>query len=227
MDGSADLRARLRAVVAQRMETDPAHDLAHLDRVWVNAQAIADDQTDMPVLLAASYLHDLVNLSKDDPERHLASRRSARESEPILAKLGYFPDQIRAIQHAIEAHSFSANITPESPEACILRDADRLDALGAIGIARNFSVSGALGRSLYDPADPFAAHRPLDDLTYSLDHWKVKLLSLPADMMTEGGKAVAQIRVQRMIRFLEEFSEEIGNALPADWISDEPLIFPK
>ena len=220
MDGSADLRARLRAVVAQRMETDPAHDLAHLDRVWVNAQAIADDQTDMPVLLAASYLHDLVNLSKDDPERHLASRRSAEESEPILNKLGYIKDQIRAIQHAIEAHSFSANIAPTSPEACILRDADRLDALGAIGVARNFSVSGALGRALYDPADPFAANRPLDDLTYSLDHWKVKLLALPGDMLTDGGKAVARVRVQRMIRFLEEFSEEIGSVLPSNWVNE-------
>ena len=217
MDGSADLRSRLRAVVAQRMETDPAHDLAHLDRVWVNAQAIADDQTDMPVLLAASYLHDLVNLSKDDPDRHLASRRSAEESEPILGKLGYSPDQIRAIRHAIEAHSFSANITPETSEACILRDADRLDALGAIGIARNFSVSGALGRSLYDPADPFAAHRQLDDLAFSIDHWKVKLLALPKDMLTEGGAALARKRTQRMIRFLEEFAEEIGHSLPAEW----------
>ncbi|WP_170515583.1 HD domain-containing protein [Ruegeria atlantica] len=217
MDGSADLRARLRAIVAQRMETDPAHDLAHLDRVWVNAQAIADDQTDMPVLLAASYLHDLVNLSKDDPDRHLASRQSAQESEPILGKLGYGPDQIRAIQHAIEAHSFSANITPVSPEACILRDADRLDALGAIGIARNFSVSGALGRALYDPADPFAANRSLDDLTYSLDHWKVKLLGLPSDMLTEGGKTLARQRIELMIRFLEDFADEIGQSLPADW----------
>ncbi|MES0825646.1 HD domain-containing protein [Ruegeria sp. SCP11] len=220
MDGSADLRSRLRAVVAQRMETDPAHDLAHLDRVWVNAQAIADEQTDMPVLLAACYLHDLVNLSKDDPDRHLASRQSAQESDPILDKLGYSSDQIRAIQHAIEAHSFSANITPATPEACILRDADRLDALGAIGVARNFSVSGALGRALYDPADPFAADRPLDDLTYSLDHWKVKLLSLPTDMLTEGGRVIAQTRVQRMIRFLEEFSEEIGSALPSDWVNE-------
>ncbi|MCA0929787.1 HD domain-containing protein [Ruegeria profundi] len=219
MDGSADLRSRLRAVVAQRMETDPAHDLAHLDRVWVNAQAIADAQTNLPVLLAASYLHDLVNLPKDDPQRHLASRRSAIDSEPILSKFGYSADQIHAIQHAIEAHSFSANIMPVSPEACILRDADRLDALGAIGIARNFSVSGALGRALYDPADPFAANRGLDDLTYSLDHWKVKLLALPGDMLTEGGRAIAQRRVQRMIRFLEEFSEEIGTALPADWIT--------
>lgn len=217
MDGSADLRTRLRAVVAQRMETDPAHDLAHLDRVWVNAQAIANDQTDMPVLLAAAYLHDLVNLAKDDPDRHLASGRSAEESESILLNLGYSAGQIHAIKHAIEAHSFSANIKPETPEACILRDADRLDALGAIGVARNFSVSGALGRSLYDPADPFAANRPLDDLHFSIDHWKVKLLGLPGDMLTEGGKEIAQRRITRMIRFLEEFAQEIGSPLPTDW----------
>ncbi|WP_298851559.1 HD domain-containing protein [uncultured Ruegeria sp.] len=219
MDGSADLRARLRAVVAHRMETDPAHDLAHLDRVWTNAKAIADDQTEMLVLLAASYLHDLVNLAKDDPDRHLASRRSATESEPILVEFGYSTDQVRAIQHAIEAHSFSANIAPETDEARILRDADRLDALGAIGIARNFSVSGALGRTLYDPADPFAQNRPLDDLYFSLDHWKVKLLRLPGDMLTETGRRIAEQRTARMIRFLEEFAEEIGSSLPQSWVN--------
>lgn len=219
MDGSADLRARLRAVVAQRMETDPAHDLAHLDRVWVNAQAIADDAADRSVLLAASYLHDLVNLPKDDPDRHLASRRSATESEPVLVGLGFNEQLVRAIQHAIEAHSFSANITPETDEARILRDADRLDALGAIGVARNFSVSGALGRTLYDPADPFAENRPLDDLHFSIDHWKVKLLSLPDDMLTETGKQIASLRIRRMIRFLEEFAEEIGGDLPHSWVT--------
>lgn len=219
MDGSADLRSRLRGIVAQLMETDPAHDLAHLDRVWVNAQAIGDDQTDMPVLLAASYLHDLVNLPKDDPDRHFASRKSAAESEPILCDLGYNSDQIQAIRHAIEAHSFSANITPETAEARILRDADRLDALGAIGIARNFSVSGALGRTLYDAADPFARSRPLDDLHFSLDHWKVKLLGLPSDMLTETGKQIAEQRTARMIRFLEDFAEEIGSPLPQTWVT--------
>ncbi|NOD48696.1 MULTISPECIES: HD domain-containing protein [unclassified Ruegeria] len=220
MDGSADLRTRLRAVVAHRMETDPAHDLAHLDRVWTNAQAIADDQTDMSVLLAASYLHDLVNLPKDDPDRYLASRKSAMESEPILQDLGYNSNQIRAIQHAIEAHSFSADITPKTAEARVLRDADRLDALGAIGIARNFSVSGALGRTLYDAADPFAQNRPLDDLHFSLDHWKVKLLGLPGDMLTQTGRQIAEQRTTRMIRFLEEFGEEIGNSLPQSWVND-------
>ncbi|WP_299640291.1 HD domain-containing protein [uncultured Ruegeria sp.] len=219
MDGSADLRARLRAVVAHRMETDPAHDLAHLDRVWTNAQAIANDQADMSVLLAASYLHDLVNLPKDDPNRHLASRRSAMESEPILGEIGFNTAQVHAIQHAIEAHSFSANIPPETIEASILRDADRLDALGAIGIARNFSVSGAWGRTLYDPTDPFAQNRPLDDLHFSLDHWKVKLLRLPGDMLTETGRLIAEQRTARMIRFLGDFAEEIGCSLPQSWVN--------
>ncbi|NVO56050.1 HD domain-containing protein [Rhodobacteraceae bacterium B1Z28] len=217
MDRLADLSDRLRAVVSQRMATDPAHDLAHLDRVWVNAQAIADDRTDMPVLLAASYLHDLVNLPKDDPHRHLASRKSASEAESILAELGYDAIQIQAVGHAITAHSFSANIPPETTEARILRDADRLDALGAIGIARTFSVSGALGRALYDPADPFAERRPLDDLHFSIDHWKVKLLNLPHEMLTDTGKQIATRRAERMISFLDDFAEEIGNPLPQTW----------
>ena len=201
------------------METDPAHDLAHLDRVWVNAQAIAGDQTDSPVLTAACYLHDLINLPKDSADRHLASRHSATESEPILLKLGFSPARIKATQHAIEAHSYSANIPPETLEARILRDADRLDALGAIGIARTFSVSGALDRVLYDPADPFADARPLDDLRFSLDHWKVKLLNLPDEMLTDAGRQIARQRAGRMIRFLEEFGEEIGHVVPDHWKS--------
>ncbi len=217
VDILADLRTRLRGIVARRMQTDPAHDLAHLDRVWRNAQAIADDQTDMAVLLAASYLHDLINLPKNDPYRHLASRQSARESEPILRELGFSDGQIQATQHAIEAHSFSANIPPRTPEARILRDADRLDALGAIGIARTFAVAGALGRDLYDPEDPFAVSRDLDDLNFSIDHWKVKLLSLPDDMLTEAGQALAQERRAQMLEFLGALADEIGHPVPAPW----------
>lgn len=215
---SADLRTRLRDIVAQRMETDPAHDMAHLDRVWRNAQAIADDQADMSVLLAASYLHDLVNLPKNHPDRHLASRRSAEESEPILGELGFSHDGIKATKHAIAAHSFSAQIPPETPEARILRDADRLDALGAVGIARAFVVGGSLGRHLYNAADPFARGRELDDLQFSLDHWKVKLLELPKDMLTEKGRLLARERANRMIRYLREFSDEIGCDLPDSWV---------
>lgn len=203
------------------MATDPAHDLAHLDRVWVNVQAIADEQANLRVLMAASYLHDLVNLPKNDPDRHLASRHSADQAAPILRDLGFTPAEIDATQHAIAAHSFSAQIPPDTPEAKILRDADRLDALGAVGIARTFAVAGALGRALYDPSDPFAEHRPLDDLQFSIDHWRVKLLALPEDMLTERGRALAQERAGRMLRFLEEFAGEIGAIIPPDWALDQ------
>ncbi|SDE31347.1 uncharacterized protein SAMN04488239_11720 [Ruegeria marina] len=200
------------------MVTDPAHDLAHLDRVWVNVQAIAGPGADRDVLLAASYLHDLVNLPKNAPDRHTASRRSAEAAEPLLRELGFDAMRIAATRHAIVAHSFSAGIPPETEEARILRDADRLDALGAIGIARNFSVSGSLGRALYDPADPFCEHRAPDDTLYSLDHWRVKLLALPQGMLTTKGRVLAEARIALMLRFLDDFAAEIGTPLPVGWI---------
>ena len=215
----ANLRTWLRGIVAQRMQADPAHDLAHLDRVWRNAQAIADDQADMRVLMAACYLHDLVNLPKNDPNRHLASRKSAQMSESILDDLGFDAPSIHATQHAIEAHSYSANIPPRSPEARILRDADRLDALGAIGIARCFTVAGALDRTLYDLDDPFAENRNLDDLTFAIDHWKIKLLDLPSGMLTQSGRDLATARVSVMLGYLEALAEEIGRPVPDHWKS--------
>ncbi len=198
------------------MAQDPAHDIAHLDRVWSNARTISEDAGNR-VLLAASYLHDLVNLPKGDSMRHLASRRSAEAAGPILSGLGFQAAEIDATCHAIEAHSFSAGITPDTDEARILRDADRLDALGAIGIARCFSVSGSLGRPLYEPDDPFAAGRDPDDRTWTLDHFRVKLLRLPQDMLTERGREMARERATRMIAYLDALAGEIGTQLPADW----------
>ncbi len=203
------------------MAQDSAHDLAHLDRVWANAQAIADGEggADMVVLCAAAYLHDLVNLPKDAPDRAQASMRSAQAAAPHLATLGMTPDRITATQHAIAAHSFSAGIPPETPEARILRDADRLDALGAIGIARAFAVSGALDRALYHANDPFAATRTPDDQSFSLDHWPAKLLRLPDGMSTETGRRIAQARVATMLRFARDLAAEIGHA-PNGWAAD-------
>ncbi|MFT7595872.1 MAG: hypothetical protein ACI8R4_003204 [Paracoccaceae bacterium] len=212
------LRDQLRMVVQEHMALDPAHDLAHLDRVWRNAQAItvADRKGDLQVLLAASYLHDLVNLPKDHPNRALASAQSADAAGPILAGLGFTPDQIKNTQHAITAHSYSAGIPPETPEAMILRDADRLDALGAIGIARTFVVAGALGLPLYDPNDPHAQQRPLDDNRFAIDHWQVKLLKLPDGMLTPTGCDMAQQRVRVMLDYLATLSAELGTEMPAN-----------
>lgn len=208
-----DLRQRLRAVAGAAMAQDSAHDLAHLDRVWANAQAIAEGEggADTPILCAAAYLHDLVNLPKDAPDRARASAMSASAARPHLQALGFGPDRVAAVQHAIEAHSFSAGITPETHEARILRDADRLDALGAIGVARAFAVSGALDRALYHPGDPFAATRVPDDGTFALDHWPAKLLRLPDGMTTATGQRIARDRIAVMLRFARDLADEIGH----------------
>ncbi|SDO89323.1 uncharacterized protein SAMN05216196_11254 [Lutimaribacter pacificus] len=212
------LRQKVRAIAATGMAQDSAHDLAHLDRVWANAQAIAAGEggADMDVLCAAAYLHDLVNLPKDAPDRAQASTLSARAAGPHLQTLGFDAQRIAAAQHAIAAHSFSAGIAPETPEACILRDADRLDALGAIGIARAFAVSGALDRALYDPGDPFAATRAPDDQSFALDHWPAKLLRLPDGMTTATGRRLARARIATMLRFARDLADEIGHA-PDGW----------
>lgn len=210
------LRVTLRHCVHSKMQQDPAHDLSHLDRVWINAQTIADslDTIDRHVLLGAAYLHDLVNLPKDAPNRHMASTLSANAAVPILRDLGFSPAKITATEHAIISHSFSAAIPPETIEAKILRDADRLDALGAIGIARTFVVAGATGRALYDPADPFATNRALDDQIWAIDHWQAKLLRLPNDMLTAKGREIAQGRARIMLDYLAQLSDEIAVPFP-------------
>jgi uncharacterized protein len=205
------LRKALRQSAQQQMQQDPAHDLAHLDRVWINAQLIANsfDGVNLRVLLGAAYLHDLVNLPKDAPNRCQASALSAKAAAPILRGLGFSTAEIDAAGNAITAHSFSAKIPPESIEAEILRDADRLDALGAIGIARTFVVAGATGRALYDPADPFATNRALDDQIWAIDHWQAKLLQLPNDMLTTKGCEIAEMRAHIMLDYLSQLSDEI------------------
>lgn len=213
------LRAALREDVAERMATDAAHDLAHLDRVWANCKEIAagENAPDMRVLLAAAYLHDLVNLPKNDPIRDQASRLAAEEVGPVLARLGFSPAETAEVQHAIQTHSFSAGLEPESPEARILQDADRLDAIGAIGIARTFAVAGALKLALYDPQDPFAERRDLNDRRWALDHWPVKLFRLPETMTTTAGQTIAHARVADMRHFAEGLAQEIGVPLPDSW----------
>ncbi|MCK0103461.1 HD domain-containing protein [Pseudohalocynthiibacter aestuariivivens] len=215
----ADLHQQFRRIVADHMANDAAHDLAHLDRVWRNCQQIAEGEGVVAgsTLLAAAYFHDLVNLPKDDPNRVGASTMSADAAEGLLAPFSFSEEGIATIRHAIEAHSYFANIPARNIEAKILRDADRLDALGAIGIARAFAVAGSLGRELYNPTDPFPTIRALDDLRFSIDHWAAKLLKLPRKMSTDTARKLATERAAIMCRFLENLANEIGHKLPENW----------
>lgn len=191
---------------------DPAHDLAHFKRVVAAAKKLcAEENAQLEVVLPAAWLHDFINVPKDDPRRSQASRLSAAAATQFLREAGYPQDHLPAISHAIEAHSFSAQITPETLEARIVQDADRLDGLGAIGVARCFAVAGLLKRRIYDPQDPFAEGRPLDDLKNTIDHFYVKLFKTAETLQTEAGRAEGKRRAEYMRDFLKELGREIGS----------------
>lgn len=196
-------------------QTDAAHDVAHFRRVWRTAQHLMEGlDVDELVILTACYFHDIVSLAKNDPQRSLASRMAAEKTTAILrADFPHFPEErYPAVRHAIEAHSYSAGIAPQTPEAKIVQDADRLEALGAIGLARVFAVAGSLGVALFDSRDPFADGRELNDKRYALDHFRTKLLTLPATMQTEKGRALAQHNADYLVQFMAKISAELqGN----------------
>jgi uncharacterized protein len=195
--------------VAERL--DGSHDVSHLHRVWSNVCAIRDKEGgDHQVLLAATLLHDCVSVEKNSPFRSSASRLAAAKATELLAEMGWDEERTQAVAHAIESHSYSANITPTSLEAKILQDADRLDALGMVGVARLFYVSGRMGSHLYDPADPQAQQRDLDDKRFAVDHFTTKIFTLAQGFQTATGRHMAQVRHARAERFLREFMEEIG-----------------
>jgi uncharacterized protein len=211
------LASKLEAALADAdTGADGSHDLHHARRVWTNAREISRrESAGRPdILIAAAYLHDLVNVPKDDPARSQASRLSAEAAGPILLRLGFDEEDAAAIRHAIIAHSFSAGIKPQTVEAEILQDADRLESLGALGIARTFYIAGLMKSQMFDGADPFALDRNLDDKACCVDHFAVKLLRLPETMCTAAGKTMAQDRAAFMRRFLEQLGLEIGQPCP-------------
>lgn len=199
---------------------DKAHDVAHLTRVWHSAQRImVGTGADELVVLAGCYFHDIVNLPKNHPERHLASAQAASETRRALQQVFTdFPaDKIEAVAHAVHAHSFSAGVTAETLEAKIVQDADRLESLGAIGLARVFYVSGALGRSLFDSRDPLGRDRPLDDAEWALDHFQKKLLKLPETMQTAEGRRLAEFNARFLVTYMAKLCAELnGNFCALD-----------
>ena len=199
---------------------DAAHDLCHFRRVWATAQKLAaDDDVDMLVILTACYFHDIVTLAKNHPQRQRSSILAAEETRRLLREeFAQFPaEKIEAVCHAIAAHSFSAQIAPLTTEAKIVQDADRLEALGAIGLARVFAVSGALNNILFDADDPFADRRELDDKKYALDHFQCKLLRLPETMQTEKGRAMALHNARFLVQYMAKLSAELrGDSMSLD-----------
>lgn len=220
-DGALLIAIRHAATAAVH-DADGAHDVAHLQRVVRNARTLAavEQQQGRPVdtfvVEAAGWLHDLVQVPKHLAAPGESARRSAEDAAVLLSDLGVDDVRVQHVCSAIETHSFSGGRTPETLEAALVQDADRLDALGAIGLARLWVTGQAMGAGLYEPTDPAAAQRELDDRRWSLDHIVRKLRKLPGLMQTAAGRAAAEERQQVVEVFRLQMLRELGVAGSGD-----------
>jgi len=207
---SEDWQSRLIAIAVADKQNDGAHDIQHLNRVWNLAQRLLAEYpaADALVVQAACYLHDLVNLPKNHVDRAQASKLAARCACEELVRIGFSAEKLHAVAHAIEAHSFSAAIVPTTVEAMIVQDADRLDALGAVGLARLFYTAGRMGSAVAHPTDPLGLHRALDDRQFALDHIEIKLATLPSNMQTAAARKIGEERLQILRTFCANFVAE-------------------
>lgn len=189
---------------------DPAHDLTHVSRVLMNAISIGEREgADLQVLYFASLLHDAGSGSKYSEESVDEEERHQRDAEEFMLARGLDEDVISQVLYAVSVHRYSKGISPETLEAKILQDADRLDALGAVGIARVFMTGGSIGRGFYNPADPFCTSREPDDSRWNLDHFFRKLLKLESGMHTKAAREIARRRSEVLRNYLSELKSEI------------------
>ncbi len=171
------------------------HDWFHTQRVMAMSREIArQENCRLDIVLAAALLHDVA----DHKFGYTPESRGALLRQLMSAFPADFQD---AVIEVVESISFSQGVPCRESlrkESDAVKDADRLDALGAIGIARTFAYGGKMGRPIYDPADP----------TNSLQHFDDKLLHLAEDMRTETGKALAAKRHEFLCQFKEQFLQE-------------------
>ena len=200
----------LKHEVIKIMDNDPAHDFEHVMRVYSNAKKISkEEKANQKLVLSAALLHDIVSYPKSSKRSKFSSIDSAKKSKLILKKYDFTTEEIIIVFDAIVDHSFSQNKIPQTLEGKILQDADRLDALGSIGIARVFATSGSLNRPFYNIDDPFCAKRNPDDNLWAVDHFFNKLLKLEFMMNTKSGKIEAKQRTKVLKEFLKQLKNEI------------------
>lgn len=202
---------KLKIQVQKKMrKNDPAHDFEHTMRVYKNAQKLArKEKADLKLVLAAALLHDIVSFPKSDRRSKTSSTKSALEAQKMLKRYDYSNNEIEIVSQAIRDHSFTKGVVPRTIEGKVLQDADRLDAIGTIGIARTFSVGGAEKRPFFNKRDPFCQTRKPNDQRWTLDHFYKKLLLLEKKMNTKAAKIEAKRRTRIMKKFLNDLRKEI------------------
>ena len=180
---------------------DSAHDFDHVLRVLANAEHIGRiERADMHILRTATLLHDIARADQNRTGQDHAAE-GARRAQAILTEVGQSPDFVEAVCHAIATHRFRIDNLPQTLEAKILYDADKLDSIGAIGVARAFAYGGYLNRPLWTEDD---SHEHT-----ALQEFRVKLSKVKDSLFTETARQMAQERHLFMTQFFEQMAREI------------------
>jgi uncharacterized protein len=197
--------------LARVADADAAHDALHVRRVMASARAIAiAEGADVDVAVMAALLHELFNYPKDHPESSRSGDVCAEHATALLHAHGVDGEFTERVAYCIRVHSFSRGIIPETLEGRVLQDADRLDAIGAIGVARCFATTAVMRRPFYAPVDPFCREREPEDKQFAVDHFYRKLLRVGDGLHTAAARAMAAERVAFLTAFLEQLGREIG-----------------
>jgi uncharacterized protein len=200
-----------RETFARLVGAEPAHDELHVRRVITNARAIAKNEAaDVTITELAAMLHELFNLPKSHPDSSRSGEICAEHARVLMREHGYDEPTIERVAYCIAVHAFSRGIVPETLEARVLQDADRLDAIGAIGIARLFASCAEMKRPFYDARDPFCRERVPDDQLFGIDHFFKKLLKIPDGLHTDTARTMATERTAMMRAYLEQLARELG-----------------
>jgi len=212
MDHSTVINNAVQFVKDTLQNAEGGHDWWHIHRVWTNARLIAQtEDVDMLTVELAALLHDIADSKFNNGDEEIGPAIAGE----YLTSIDIHPATIRHVKNIIRYMSFKAGFDEpvfHSPELAVVQDADRLDAIGAIGIARAFSYGGFKGRELYNPEvkpDPNLSKEAYkNSTTPTINHFYEKLLLLKDKMNTETGKRLAAQRHQFMEDYLKQFYRE-------------------
>ncbi len=195
---------------ARARSSEPAHDFFHVERVVENAITIAHaERADEGICGVAALLHELFNLPKSHPDSARAGDLCAEHAHALLVREAAPEALVDPVCAAIRDHAFSKGVVPDALPSRVLQDADRLDALGAIGLARMWATTADMKRPFYSPDDPFCETRAPDDKSWGLDHVYKKLLVVPERLHLATSRAMAKERVAFIHAFLDQLRSEI------------------
>lgn len=187
-----------------------SHDWEHTLRVYCLCERIGPaEKADMDVLRVAAYLHDIGRADQDLTFGAVChAEKGAEMALPIVKKLPLSEEQKTNIIHCIRAHRFRGKCRPETPEAKVLFDADKLDAIGAVGVARAFLFAGEVGARLHNPDMKIEETMPYSREDTGFREFTVKLCKIRDKILTKEGRKLADERHAFMEGFFNRFLEE-------------------